>query len=87
MWNRKTGTPISGQITALTKVVVYEVSKEAILPLLKARPRMAEESSTLLASRLLAREAVLEEAHADHTHQAGFAMRVLADIKRLFVLE
>lgn len=82
-----TGTPISGQITALTKVVVYEVSKEAILPLLKARPRMAEELSTLLASRLLARQTVLEEAHANPTHEAGFAMRALADIKRLFVLE
>ena len=33
-----TGEPLTGQVTALTRAVIYEISKEALSPLLKARP-------------------------------------------------
>jgi small-conductance mechanosensitive channel/CRP-like cAMP-binding protein len=81
-----TGKPISGQISALTKVVLYQISKEALHPLLQARPGMADELSELLSSRQLARRTVLDEIHASHHSEQSVARRVLADIKRLFSL-
>jgi small-conductance mechanosensitive channel/CRP-like cAMP-binding protein len=82
-----TGKPINGQIAALTKVVLYQISKDALLPLMQARPGMADELSELLASRQLTRQTVLDEIHASHRTERGLASRVLADIKRLFFLE
>jgi small-conductance mechanosensitive channel/CRP-like cAMP-binding protein len=81
-----TGKPIKGQIAALTKVVLYQISKTALLPLLQARPGMADELSELLASRQLARQTVLDEIHANHHSEQGLTKRVLADIKRFFSL-
>jgi small-conductance mechanosensitive channel/CRP-like cAMP-binding protein len=81
-----TGRPINGQITALTKVILYQISKDALLPLLQARPGMADELSELLASRQLARRTVLDEIHASHHTEQSVASRVLSDIKRLFSL-
>jgi CRP-like cAMP-binding protein len=43
-----TGEPLVGQVTALTRVVIYEISKDALSPLLKARPAIAEELSDTL---------------------------------------
>jgi CRP-like cAMP-binding protein len=81
-----TGQPLTGEITALTKAVIYEISKDALLPLLKARPGMAEELSELLASRQLARRIVLDQLHTNETHQDGLASRVAANIRRIFSL-
>ena len=81
-----TGKPMNGQIAALTRVVLYQICKEALLPLLQARPSMADELSELLASRQVARQTVLDEMHASHRSEEGLAKRVLADIKRLFFL-
>ena len=49
-----TGEPLTGELTALTRAVIYEIPKAALSPLLKARPAMAEELSECLASRQLA---------------------------------
>ena len=46
-----TGQPLNGEITALTRAVIYEIPKDAISPLLKGRPSMAEELSESLARR------------------------------------
>jgi small-conductance mechanosensitive channel len=77
--------PLNGEITALTRVVIYEISKEALSPLLQARPRMVEELSDSLASRRIARQTVLDGLHHD-LHQQGVADRVAANIRRLFAL-
>ena len=81
-----TGEPLNGELTALTRVVIYEISKDALSPLLKARPGMAEELSESLASRQLANRTVLD--HDDHKeqHEEGLAERVAANIRRLFSL-
>jgi small-conductance mechanosensitive channel/CRP-like cAMP-binding protein len=80
------GEPLNGEITALTKVVIYEISKEALSPLLKARPGMAEELSESLASRRLTHRTVLDRHHDAEQHADGLADRVAANIRRLFAL-
>jgi small-conductance mechanosensitive channel/CRP-like cAMP-binding protein len=81
-----TGTPLTGQITALTKVVIYELSKPALMPLLKARPSMTEELSELLASRQLARRTILDQLKEVPVHEVGLAGRLAASIERFFAL-
>ena len=49
-----------GQVTALTRAVIYEISKDALSPLLKARPAIAEELSDTLASLQPANRTVLD---------------------------
>jgi CRP-like cAMP-binding protein len=81
-----TGEPLQGELTALSWVVIYEIPKAALAPLLKARPGMAEELSESLASRQLANRTVLD--HDDHkdARAEGLADRVAANIRRLFSL-
>jgi CRP-like cAMP-binding protein len=67
-------------------VILYELSKDALLPLLQARPGMAYKLSEQLASRQLTRKTALAGAHASHRTETGIAQRVLMDIKRLFGL-
>src|ERR1700686_5345746 len=81
-----TGEPLIGELTALTRVVIYEISKDALLPLLKARPNMTEELSEGLATRRLARRTVLDYHGHKEQHQEGLADRVAANIRRLFSL-
>jgi CRP-like cAMP-binding protein len=80
-----TGEPLDGELTALTRVVIYEISKDALAPLLKARPTMTEELSESLASRRLANRTILDYGHKEQ-HQDGLADRVAANIRRLFSL-
>jgi small-conductance mechanosensitive channel/CRP-like cAMP-binding protein len=81
-----TGEALNGELTALTRVVIYEISKEALSPLLKARPSMAEELSESLASRQLANHTVLNKYSHKEQHEDGLADRVAANIRRLFSL-
>ena len=81
-----TGEPLKGDLTALTWVVIYEISKDALAPLLKARPAMAEELSESLASRQLAQRTVLDQRDHKEQHGDGLTERVLANIRRLFSL-
>ncbi len=81
-----TGEPVNGELTALTRAVIYEISKEALLPLLKARPTMAEELSESLASRQLANRTVLDYRDHKEQHEERLADRVAANIRRLFSL-
>jgi small-conductance mechanosensitive channel/CRP-like cAMP-binding protein len=81
-----TGEPLNGELTALTRVVIYEISKEALSPLLKARPSMAEELSENLASRQLANRTVLDQHNHKEPHEEPLANRVAANIRRLFSL-
>jgi small-conductance mechanosensitive channel/CRP-like cAMP-binding protein len=83
-----TGEPLNGEATALTRVVIYEISKQALSPLLKARPSMAEELSESLASRQLANRTALDHRqHKDeHATATTLADRAAAKIRRLFSL-
>jgi CRP-like cAMP-binding protein len=80
------GEALNGEIIALTRVVIYEISKDALSPLLKARPGMAEELSESLASRQLARRTVLDQHHHKGQQDTGLADRVAANIRRIFSL-
>jgi CRP-like cAMP-binding protein len=81
-----TGAALRGEITALTRVTVYEISKNTLLPLLKARPTMAEELSELLTARQRARQTVLDEIHTGEVPDEGITHRVTAKIRQLFSL-
>jgi CRP-like cAMP-binding protein len=81
-----TGGPMSGEVTALTSVVIYEISKAALAPLLRARPGMAEELSESLAMRQLANRTVLDHHDQQVQPDEGLANRVAANIRRLFSL-
>jgi CRP-like cAMP-binding protein len=81
-----TGEPLSGDLTALTRVVIYEIAKDALAPLLKARPSMAEELSESLASRQLAQRTVLDKRDEAEPQQSGLAQRVASNIRRLFAI-
>jgi len=81
-----TGEPLNGRVTALTRAVIYEISKDALSPLLKARPAIAEELSETLASLQLANRTVLDHHDQKDRHEGGLADRVAANIRRLFSL-
>ena len=81
-----TGEPMNGQVTALTRAVIYEISKDALSPLLKARPAMAEELSETLASLRLANHTLLNQHDPEQQHEGGLADRLAANIRRLFSL-
>jgi small-conductance mechanosensitive channel/CRP-like cAMP-binding protein len=82
-----TGKPLTGELTALTRAVIYEIPKAALSPLLKARPAMAEELSECLASRQLANRTVLDHHdYKEERHPERLAERVAANIRRLFSL-
>jgi small-conductance mechanosensitive channel/CRP-like cAMP-binding protein len=81
-----TGEPLHSRITALTRVVIYEISKDALAPLLKARPSMVEELSQNLASRQLAHRSLLDRHHHVEQHEERRSERLTATIRRLFAL-
>jgi small-conductance mechanosensitive channel/CRP-like cAMP-binding protein len=81
-----TGEPLGGEITALTKVVIYEISKVALMPLLKGRPSIAEELSEALANRQLGHRTVLDQQHGTEPHEEGLRERLASSIRRLFSL-
>jgi CRP-like cAMP-binding protein len=81
-----TGEPLKGQVTALTRAVIYEISKDALSPLLKARPAMVEELSETLASLQLVNRTVLDQHDDEERSEGGLADRVATKIRRLFSL-
>ena len=76
--------PLNGEITALTRVVIYEVSRDAISPLLEGRPRLVEELSESLASRRLARKVVLDGHHHQGPREGRLAERIAANVRGMF---
>jgi CRP-like cAMP-binding protein len=81
-----TGQALEGQVSALTDTFIYEISKDALAPLLKARPRMAEELGEVLATRQLAQRTVLGPEEGDEPHREGIAQRLSSRMKHLFSL-
>ena len=81
-----TEEPMGGNITALTKVVIYEIAKEALLPLIERRPSMANELSEALANRRLAQLSVLDHPRDREQHKERLGEKVAASIRRVFSL-
>jgi CRP-like cAMP-binding protein len=66
--------------------VIYEISKDALAPLLEARPSMVEELSQSLASRQLAHRSLLDHRHDVEQGENRRSQRLTATIRRLFAL-
>jgi small-conductance mechanosensitive channel/CRP-like cAMP-binding protein len=81
-----TGEAMQGELAALTRVVIYEISKDALAPLLQARPGMAEELSESLASLQIANRTVFDTYSPGEHREDRLADRVAANIRRLFSL-
>jgi small-conductance mechanosensitive channel/CRP-like cAMP-binding protein len=81
-----TGKALVGELTALTRVEIYEIPKAVLSPLIEARPGLAEELSEILASRQLANRSALDHHDDSEAHEEGVAERVVADIRRMFSL-
>jgi small-conductance mechanosensitive channel/CRP-like cAMP-binding protein len=81
-----TGQALNGEIRALTDVVIYEISKDAIWPLLQARPHMVVELGEALAELHLGRSMESEEHSEVINQRKAFAVRITSTIKRLFSL-
>jgi len=80
-----TGEALRAEFTALTRVVVYEISKETVRPLLSARPEMLSEVSRGLAKRDFAKDRTeLSDSENDDEHDHNFTDRVAKTIKRFF---
>jgi CRP-like cAMP-binding protein len=80
-----TGVPLKREITAVTRVVVYKISKAALAPLLKARPAIADQLSQTLAARQLAYRTVPESSDEEELPRENLADRIAAEIRRLFL--
>jgi len=75
-----TGEPLTGEVVAVTNVTIYELSKEALAPLLKARPSLADELSE---SRQIARHTVLDQQKTPQPEER-LASRLATRIRSLF---
>ncbi|MGX9146368.1 cyclic nucleotide-binding domain-containing protein [Mesorhizobium sp. 128a] len=56
-----TGAGEPGTVTALTPVVVYEITQEGLAPLMRDRPSIADELGSLLSRRTAAEQSRLDE--------------------------
>ncbi len=81
-----TGKATGVELAALTRVTLYEIGKEALVPLLKARPAMADELSTILAYRQLLRHAALDREQPGDRDAKGLVGQLAESIHRLFAL-
>ncbi len=81
-----TGGKLDAEMTALTRVVIYEISKDALCPLLVGRPSMAAELGEILATRVQAGRALLDSRHHMGQPEAGLAEWIAASIRSLFEL-
>jgi len=82
-----TGAPRSATVAAITGVTVYELTKDAIRPLIESRPEIAEHLSRLLAERQARRTRLTDQQATDTEAQTrGAAEELLGKIKSFFGL-
>jgi CRP-like cAMP-binding protein len=81
-----TGGPASFKITALTRVVVYEIAKEDLAPILKARPSIAAELGQILARREAAGKSRVDGLADSDTQTGTLAERLAKNMRSLFGL-
>lgn len=84
-----TGVPRSATVIALTDVVVYEIDKSHMEPVLKARPETAEVLAAYLNRRRETDKAVAETTQSGADQRAsssGYAKQLVARIRNFFQL-
>ncbi len=84
-----TGEPRSATVRAATEVMLFEVRKENLLPLLEARPPLAAQITEKVAERKLRserRRAEASEAEPTEQETQTLAAQILGKMKRLFRL-
>lgn len=82
-----TGAPRMAQISAETDVILYEISREAITPLLKKRPELVEHFSQIIAEREAANEkkrAAASSPVESKTEYEPLSQQIARKIKSLF---
>ena len=81
-----TGDPRSATITAATGVVLFEVAKKVLEPILSARPEVAQQMANTVAKRQLQNQSSLakeDQAVREETQQT-FATQILGKIRSFF---
>lgn len=81
-----TGEPLGGNVTALTDAVTYEISKDALAPILKARPAVAEQLGEALELWEQSRQSVLKRHRDARLVESTIVGRVAGTIRHLFAL-
>ena len=81
-----TGEPLSGDVTALTQVVMYEIGKDALAPIIKARPAFADELSETLELHQQVRRTALNRHSQLPSLSPTIAGRLADTIRHLFTL-
>jgi len=81
-----TGASNAFKVTALTKVVVYEILKEDLAPILKKRPAITAELSQIIAKRDAAGKMQLHELSEGDERSDNLAGRLADRMKLLFGL-
>jgi small-conductance mechanosensitive channel/CRP-like cAMP-binding protein len=81
-----TGEPLGGSVTALTHVVTYEISKEALAPILRARPAVADQLGETLELWEQSRLSVLNQHRSARLVEPTIVGRVAETIRHLFAL-
>jgi len=81
-----TGEPLGGSVTALTHAVTYEISKEALAPILRARPAVADQLDEALELWEQSRLSVLNRHHDARLVESTIVGRMAGTIRHLFAL-
>ena len=79
-----TGAGELGTVTALSPVVVYEITQEGLAPLMRDRPAIADELGALLSKRTAAEQFKFDQLHAGAVSKS--VPRLTARIRHLFEL-
>jgi small-conductance mechanosensitive channel/CRP-like cAMP-binding protein len=82
-----TGAVTTFKVKALTRVIVYEIAKDDIAPILKQRPAVAAELSQIMMRREAAGKARLAALNSSDGHPETLTTRITDRIKGLFGLE
>ncbi len=82
-----TGAVTTFRVKALTRAVVYEIAKEDIAPILKARPAVAAELSQVMVMRQLSGKARLSELDEKQDGPGSLAERLTDRVKLAFGLK
>jgi small-conductance mechanosensitive channel len=82
-----TGAPAGANITALAPSIVYELAKADLMPILQARPQVAQEVSQALAERQAAGRALAASGLGRSAPQAGLSNWFFERIHRLLEVE
>jgi CRP-like cAMP-binding protein len=81
-----TGQPLGGSVTALTHAVTYEISKEALAPILRARPAVADQLGETLELWEQSRLSILNQHRDVRLVEPTIVGRVADTIRHLFAL-